>query len=108
LFAGDVFSEQGVGRRADRNDDSDDSDDDAAGCKRLSAWIYFVHTIVKDNDRARKVFPTYPAPDGARVRASLRFTNNWVEAYHKFLKENIRYAVRVCAFLHTLRNFSLP
>jgi hypothetical protein len=56
-----------------------------------------VKTLFGDAKRARMTFPAYPHADGAdRHRASLRFTNNWVEAYHRFLKDQIRFVVE-CA-----------
>jgi hypothetical protein len=64
---------------------------------KLSAWKYLVKTLFKDANRARMAFPAYPHADGTdRHRASLRFTNNWVEAYHRFLKDQIR-CVAMCA-----------
>jgi hypothetical protein len=64
--------------------------------KRRSAWIYFVNTIVRDNERARMVFPTYPAAGrDDRPRSALRYTNNWIESYHHLLKNEIRF-VALC------------
>jgi hypothetical protein len=69
-----------------------DADDE----KQRDAWKYLVKTLVGDADRARMVFPGYPHADGEdRHRASLRFTNNWVEAYHRLLKVHIRCVCRV-------------